>query len=193
MRSQKGLTLIEILVSFTILSILAGLLFGVVGPSKEQARQKTCAAQLQQIYAGIVMYADENNSYVENGLVPFVPVGLKAHLMPYVKNDAVFRCPDTPADTAYSLDMTYADAMIGHKWQPEVDREQNRFAENVQKLGSGAWLLYCNVHDEVVYQPAEVDINQKYIKPFVIDLFLDGSVKAHRSTDERLRAKFITK
>ena len=55
----SGFTLIELLVVIAIIAILAAILFPVFGVAKESARKTRCAAQLKQLVAANLAYADD--------------------------------------------------------------------------------------------------------------------------------------
>src|SRR5437870_6404498 len=119
MRRNAAFTLIELLVVIAIIAILAAILFPVFARAKEQARRTTCLNNHKQLTTGTMMYAqdyDETMPAVSYGGMyrpaascrlgrGFTKQGVDGKdayllpiLMPYVKNENVFRCPDAPAN-----------------------------------------------------------------------------------------------
>jgi prepilin-type N-terminal cleavage/methylation domain-containing protein len=99
--SRRAFTLIELTVSIAIICALAGLVFAVLGPAREAARQRSCVSNLHQIGLAFAQYrADwdgrdpsrgERMYHEELGL----PGGDSAHeaLQPYTRSSAVLWCP----------------------------------------------------------------------------------------------------
>jgi prepilin-type N-terminal cleavage/methylation domain-containing protein/prepilin-type processing-associated H-X9-DG protein len=90
---RKGFTLIELLVVIAIIAILAAILFPVFAQAREKARQISCLSNMNQIGLGIMQYTqDYDESFMPsdgaNGL------GWATRIYPYVKDNAVFKCPD---------------------------------------------------------------------------------------------------
>jgi prepilin-type N-terminal cleavage/methylation domain-containing protein/prepilin-type processing-associated H-X9-DG protein len=56
---RRGFTLIELLVVIAIIAILAALLFPIFAAARERARASSCAGNLKQIGAGILLYLDD--------------------------------------------------------------------------------------------------------------------------------------
>ncbi|HEY3333025.1 MAG TPA: DUF1559 domain-containing protein [Capsulimonadaceae bacterium] len=91
---RYAFTLIELLVVIAIIAILAAILFPVFATAREKARQSSCLSNLKQLGLAFGQYtqdADEqfppNTSAVTNDPWPNI-------IMPYVKSQAVFQCPD---------------------------------------------------------------------------------------------------
>jgi prepilin-type N-terminal cleavage/methylation domain-containing protein/prepilin-type processing-associated H-X9-DG protein len=116
---RTAFTLIELLVVIAIIAILAAILFPVFARAKEQARRTTCLNNHKQLATATMMYAqdyDETMPAVSYGGMyrpaascrlgrGFTKQGVDGKdayllpiLMPYVKNENVFRCPDAPAN-----------------------------------------------------------------------------------------------
>jgi type II secretory pathway pseudopilin PulG len=67
----RAFTLIDVLVSISVISILIGLLIPTLGKVNETARRVVCQSNVRQIGLGLIMYADDHR-----GLMPsprFVP------------------------------------------------------------------------------------------------------------------------
>ena len=69
MKSQKGFTLIEILVVVLIISVLSGLVLGVVNSSgiRSKARDAQRKADLKQIQTALELYFADNRRYPPSG------------------------------------------------------------------------------------------------------------------------------
>ena len=95
--SQKigGSTLIELLVVISIISLLMGLLVTSFQGPRKNLKQAVCDTNLKNLYLALQMYADDNG-----GRCPAVtdlarvPLKVKEALLPYVKSEEIFWCPD---------------------------------------------------------------------------------------------------
>jgi prepilin-type N-terminal cleavage/methylation domain len=106
-RSGLGFTLIELLVVIAIIAILAAILFPVFAQARAKARQTACLSNQKQIGTALMIYAQDfdetlpgnHNANAEAlGLeLGFMDPGSVRNwaksLMPYVKNLAVWECP----------------------------------------------------------------------------------------------------
>ena len=105
--SKKAFTLIELLVVIAIIAILAAILFPVFQKVRENARRASCESNAKQFMLGILQYVQDSDetmpiSYaVNNSIGPFAAqtlgvsqAGVPAEIMPYVKSQDVFHCPD---------------------------------------------------------------------------------------------------
>jgi prepilin-type N-terminal cleavage/methylation domain-containing protein/prepilin-type processing-associated H-X9-DG protein len=104
---KRAFTLIELLVVIAVIAILAAILFPVFAQARQKARISSCLSNLKQLGAGLMMYAQDYDEMLTPHFDRFDPlqvtrglsvVGnkLKATWAPYVRNEAVYRCP---ADT----------------------------------------------------------------------------------------------
>ena len=103
-RKTRGFTLIELLVVIAIIAILAAILFPVFTSAKEKARQSACLSNQKQMYNGLMLYANDQDS----GLP--VAYGIRSgyatleeykktfaySIKPYLKNWQVMSCPAKP-------------------------------------------------------------------------------------------------
>ncbi len=116
---RSGFTLIELLVVIAIIAILAAILFPVFARAREKARQASCTSNLKQIALAAIMYTqDYDEMFLSgryNGYCAFGHLhadggnnaindyqGWNTHLVPYVKNIQVFRCPSLVWSTCTS-------------------------------------------------------------------------------------------
>jgi prepilin-type processing-associated H-X9-DG protein/prepilin-type N-terminal cleavage/methylation domain-containing protein len=60
-RTSDGFTLVEILVSITIVLVLAALIFSLNSKMRTAADESRCASNLRQLQAANILYANENN------------------------------------------------------------------------------------------------------------------------------------
>ncbi len=124
-RARTGFTLIELLVVIAIIAILAAILFPVFAQAREAARKSTCQSNLKQFMMGIIQYVqdyDEAMPLSVSGKSQIGPeiarvygasqFGVHWQIMPYVKNQDVFRCPNDAGFTAYGGANTAGGFMV---------------------------------------------------------------------------------
>src|SRR5688572_23956143 len=115
-----GFTLIELLVVIAIIAILAAILFPVFAQARASARQAACLSNMKQIGTALMLYAQDydetlagnsalppNTNLGDAGYAP-LPLGFMdpdpskvgrnwaRDLQPYIKNLAVYVCPQVP-------------------------------------------------------------------------------------------------
>lgn len=103
---SSGFTLIELLVVIAIIAILAAILFPVFARARAAARKASCISNQKQIsLAGLMYLQDYDEIHVPRQLLNIFGTtwgspnlyhvgNWHALLMPYVKNQDVFLCPD---------------------------------------------------------------------------------------------------
>ena len=92
--NQGGFTLIEILVVLAIITLLAALLFPVLGRVRENARRTTCMSNLKQIALACQTYLqDSDRRYPPFPTIDDGSTGWAWELQAQLKNEAVFQCP----------------------------------------------------------------------------------------------------
>ena len=67
-RPARGFTLIELLAVIAIIAILAALLLSAIAGAKEQARRAGCKSNLRQCAIAAIIFADENDDNLPNGI-----------------------------------------------------------------------------------------------------------------------------
>jgi len=107
-QSRAAFTLIELLVVIAIISIIAAILFPVFVNVREQARKSACLNNTHQLGLAEMQYVQDNDeafwdvpNWYEKG--PF----WSDLLMPYVKDPAVFNCPDHEPENGFPAEDSY--------------------------------------------------------------------------------------
>ena len=90
-----GFTLIELLVVIAIIAILAAILFPVFAQAREKARAASCLSNTKQMGLAVMQYNQDYDETYPNGTYEYGAIGGWAgQVFPYVKSDAVYRCPN---------------------------------------------------------------------------------------------------
>jgi type II secretory pathway pseudopilin PulG len=114
---------VELLVTISIIAILAAMLLSALGRSKEQAKLTQCLSNLKQLGAGFEMYRDDNGDRFPlhptnwggfqyggadpklTGTPDILVAATNRPLWSYVRNSEIFRCP---ADRGMDLSGIYS-------------------------------------------------------------------------------------
>ena len=146
-RRNQAFTLIELLVVIAIIAILAAILFPVFAQAREKARQTACVSNAKQLCLAYIQYTQDydeaapiafNESYSYGPLTakyntstdpngqPIggatgAETGIPYQMMPYIKSQAVFACPDDPAmnaaDASNNAPNNVPSVLGMHFWQ----------------------------------------------------------------------------
>jgi prepilin-type N-terminal cleavage/methylation domain-containing protein/prepilin-type processing-associated H-X9-DG protein len=105
-RSRGGFTLIELLVVIAIIAVLAAILFPAFASAREKARQITCVSNEKQLGLGFMQYTQDNDELMPTS--DSYGQGWAEKIYTYVKNGAVFGCPDDPTFPKVGNRLSYA-------------------------------------------------------------------------------------
>ena len=134
---RVGFTLIELLVVIAIIAILAAILFPVFSQARAKARQAACLNNFKQVGTGMLQYTqDYDECFPYNRF--YGPAGAayqnwKYGILPYIRNQQVYECPEARAQIARmlgdtvrkwrgsQLDETWADCNPASPWYNSSD------------------------------------------------------------------------
>ena len=92
-----GFTLIELLIVIAIICILVAILFPMFSSAREKARSSTCLSHVKQLGLALIQYNQDYDEREPAGLDNFGRLnGWAEEIYPYIKNVAIYRCPDDP-------------------------------------------------------------------------------------------------
>jgi prepilin-type N-terminal cleavage/methylation domain-containing protein/prepilin-type processing-associated H-X9-DG protein len=97
-KAKNGYTLIELLITITIIVGLSAIAFPLGFSIRDKSRQANCLSNLRQIGVGLQMYLGDHNDYLpelalgRSDKTSEEPV-LETVLLGYVENEEVFHCP----------------------------------------------------------------------------------------------------
>lgn len=184
----RGLGLVQLVVSISILLVLVGLVTLAAGPGlMESRRESACADRFRAIYQAMILYSEEEGAFEEwagLGSVSLTALSKPTVLRPYLggKRSSLF-CPAAPACAQTVLATSHHWTFVG--FHPHPGRALTGAEQRVQAIldreGPKTPVARCTVHDELFYQPRERSLDPSLQRAFTLSLLLDGSVKAGRS------------
>lgn len=113
---DAGFSLIEMLITLTLILIMFTMLYGFGSRGEQQRRKRACEKNLQNIYLALDIYAKENNGALPsatNALTSEAPLSL---LVPrYTVASEIFICPGSK-DSALPNGEAFADRRISYAY-----------------------------------------------------------------------------
>ena len=125
-RKISGFTLIELLVVIAIIAILAAILFPVFARARENARRSSCLSNLKQIGLGVMQYSQDYDEFLPSGTVGGTYQagrGWSGQILPYVKSQQVFVCPNEQGRPGVAV--TPGEAYYSYAYNHGLLREEN--------------------------------------------------------------------
>jgi prepilin-type N-terminal cleavage/methylation domain-containing protein/prepilin-type processing-associated H-X9-DG protein len=183
---KSGFTLIELLVVIAIIAVLAAILFPVFAQAREKARETVCVSNARQIGLQVRMYAQDYDEtmpifYAYNVNPPAGVAGHKGvelEILPYGKNQDLFRCPDdsggpaqVSADGGCPGTSSYWQC-YGSSYRFDHGSFSTVAGESLQNGGSSFATNYTAtvmVTDAMFTSPSETRIIRDEMFPFFID------------------------
>jgi len=154
-RCSRGFTLIEVLVVVAIIALLIAILLPSLSRAREQARTSVCLTQLKQMGNAVLMYTNDNKSYLPG----------PGHLLLYV-GSSKWEFPDfAPQPTGKLWARLNIPYMIGRYMG-------DRKAANQDKVG------VCPTSERMVKQPAASEWYYKLPSYYVANTGANGGGNA---------------
>lgn len=132
-RKKDGFTILQLIVSLTILAILAAILYPVVLRSVKRAKQTSCEEKLRQISLAIELYRSDNGGAGKLGNMVFM--GLPPHMINL----------GLPRDSYKCLGSTTRAAGAAFTYMADDTRQWVAF---VQKMGGASILVLDDNHQD---------------------------------------------
>lgn len=169
-RTKRAFTLIELLVVIAIIAILAAILFPVFAQAREKARQISCASNLKQLSLAFLMYTQDSDQiwpYAISNNCEY-GCGIPGHwpqlILPYVKSNGVFVCPDDPdAGGTGTKDFAGAGLSMSYSYNGDIENQDTQTPHTgngvaLHGLGSytGGWPgPWAGVNDAKIHYPSD--------------------------------------
>ena len=93
----RGFTLIELLVVIAIVGIIAAILLPVFASVRENGRRTACLSNERQVGMAMMLYVADNGETFPSEVASPCDCWV-SQVRPYVRDDALFRCPDDRSD-----------------------------------------------------------------------------------------------
>ena len=161
---RAAFTLIELLVVIAIIAILAAILFPVFAQARDKARSAMCLSHSKQVGVSVMMYVQDYDEIYPKTYY-YEPSGRRVqwayYLQPYVKNNAIFKCPTdftpTPPQTSSGLlDLTV----------PELSYIPNYAVMPAHDGGTVSMSAIGETANVIILAEKQYKIGTKTLKPY---------------------------
>ena len=150
LKGNRGLSVIEMLSTVTIILILAALLLGAMGAAREKTRQAKCINNQHQLIDAVLLYALDEDKFPESLVyLPDEYVDMTA----YSKYALKWSNNYTRAAYAEALQISYFDNAVDILRCPKVYGEIN---DNPPVYSYGLNSLVANANYHAIVSPSEV-------------------------------------
>ncbi|HEY0075696.1 MAG TPA: DUF1559 domain-containing protein [Abditibacteriaceae bacterium] len=161
-QGKRAFTLIELLVVIAIIALLAAILFPVFARARENARKSSCQNNLKQIGVGLAQYTQDYDEETTGAFKSYLrgtypsgcggcegnnpPQWVGDHgcrvsyaqlILPYTKNNQIFKCPSMPANTGMNWCCSDQINMGPNTPNPGLPTTGINYAYNVMTGDSG--------------------------------------------------------
>lgn len=120
---RRALSLTSVLVTASIMAVLAGMLAASLGKARGEAREAVCSSNLRQVAMALEMFNQDQGQYPDD-----YPEGEWVEkVLPYLDDKAVLMCPEHDGEEdedLYGVLSSYATLYVKRS---EIDGDENRF------------------------------------------------------------------
>ena len=141
--SRPGFTLIEVLVTVTVMIILTFMLFAVFLGVREKGRRTICQSNLKQLAVAMQLYVqDSDERYATEGRHYPMDNMWVSETLPYVKNRSIYTCPTQSRSSQAPLGADY-----GYNW---------RYLDQISKTTAATTWMHADAPDDALRYGREV-------------------------------------
>ncbi len=182
---NRGFTIIELLVSISIIFVLMAMLMAVVPAAKRKAQQAPCTSNLRQIYMAYDMYCQDNDGWN-------FPVREIESIQTYVSNKSIFSCPAEdfivqdynrkyPAAIGRYWDLPEQrkiDFKFSYLYMPDYEPGDNPEFWRAMQTKAGVGFMACIWHGRIHRRaPGAANLLTPMMDGPILRLCFDGHVK----------------
>jgi len=166
--NRAAFTLIELLVVIAIIAILAAILFPVFAQARDKARSAMCLSHSKQVGVSLMMYVQDYDEIYPKSYY-YDPDGPTAGrrtqwayiLQPYVKNNAIFKCPTDFMPTPPQTSSGFLDLTV-----PELSYIPNYAVMPAHDGGTVSMSAIGTTSNVIILAEKQYKIGTKTLKPY---------------------------
>jgi prepilin-type N-terminal cleavage/methylation domain-containing protein len=149
--NNKAFSLVEVMIVLIVIGILIGFLFPSIQNAREEALQRKCANNLQQIGAALILYAKDHNgafpdpvnSTNDDWAYQYASILVGQNYLP--DNNELFDCPGSPHQgTKNDPDYWYGNTMSEYD---EAGSATGANSDYPYTIYSPGWRQLCGCHN----------------------------------------------